>query len=648
MIAAPHPGVMALRELMQRSVTTLLAPPPSLSVSEWADQYRRVPSYSAESGQWVTDRTPYLREIMDSFSSPGVERVVVKKCARIGATEAGLNIVSYFMHQDPCAIMIVQPTVDDAKGFSKDQLAPTIEETPVLRALVSDAVKSSKNTITAKTFPGGSVVLGGANSPRFFRRVTIRVLILEEINGYSRDIKAKGEGDQIKLAERRTETMGYRRKIYINSTPTTLGECRITEEYAKSDQRQYHVPCPHCGHRQQLVWGNLKYKVADTGALLEQPGYECAGCTALITEDHKDRMVARGEWVVTKPDSATRGYHINALYSPFVRWTKLRDEWIEAQGNPEALQVFTNLSLGEAWEDREVQDLQDALRKRSLPYDGRDLNSDAPRRFDIPRGACILVCGVDKQAAELHYVVRAYGPNEQSWFVEWGIFRGDTSRPEVWAQLEEFRATRTWLHEGGARMKIRAMCVDSGDDPDPVYSWTRPRLAEYVFAVKGASDPFADILPKKWTRTRLKSRLYVVGTQAIKKRLFRRAGMVTPVPYTTEAGAAFMHWNERGDPVYWSEFFSQKLVRLEHRGRSTSIYVKRSGEHDEKLDCEVYAYVALHLGPVTTAALQQEWENLLKEGEQAGQEGPAQPASTAVPRPSRGGWVKPPGAKKWI
>lgn len=648
MIAAPHPGVVALHELMQRSVVALLAPPPTLTVSEWADEYRYVPSYSAEPGKWVTDRTPYLREIMDSFSSPGVQEVVFKKCARIGATEAGLNVVGYFMHMDPCAIMIIQPTVEDAKGFSKDQLATTIEETPVLRALVSDAVKSSKNTITAKKIPGGSVTLGGANSPRVFRRVTVRVMIFEEINGYSTDAKAKGEGDQIKLGERRTQTHGPRRKIYKNSTPTNVGECRITAEYARSDQRQYHVPCPHCGRRQQLVWDHFKYKDADTGVLFEQPGYQCVECNALITEDHKDRMVARGEWVVMKPDSTIRGYHLNALYSPFVRWSVLRDEWIEAQGNPELLQPFFNLSLGEAWEDREVQDLQDALRKRSLPYDGRDLNSDAPRRFDIPRGACILVCGVDKQAAELHYVVRAYGPNEQSWFVEWGLFRGDTSRPEVWAQLEEFRTTRTWLHEGGARMKIRAMCVDSGDDPDPVYSWTGPRLADYVFAVKGASDPFADILPKKWTKTRLRSRLFVIGTQAIKKRLFRRAGMAAPVPYSTEAGAAFMHWNERAEAVYWSEFFSQKLVRLEHRGRSTSIYAKRSGEHDEKLDCEVYAYAALHLGPVTVASLQGELEKVLKEGEETAKNVPAPPASKAMPRTSRGGWVKPPGGKKWI
>ena len=540
MTTSPALRVFSARVADQRR--RLLAPPPTLSVSEWADRHRMVPSYSAEAGQWVTARTPYLREIMDSFSEVGVNRVVFKKCARIGATEAGLNIVGYFVDQDPSAIMIVQPTVDDAKDFSKEQLAPTISDTPVLAAKISNAVKDSKNTITAKVFSGGSIVLGGANSPRFFRRRTVRVLILEEVNGYGGSATAKGEGDQMRLAEKRTETMGYRRKVYINSTPTTKGDCRITREHDRSDQRFYHVPCPHCEKRQRLVWDRLRYKD------LPSPMYQCAHCEQLIDESDKDEMVQRGEWVVTNPMSATRGYHLNALYSPFVRWGTLADEWQQAQGDKEAMQVFTNTALGEAWEDRDTEDLKASVQARARRYDGVD--GDGPFAFQVPRGACVLVCGVDKQPGELHWLVRAYGPNEQSWLIDRGIFRGDTSRPEVWAEIEEFRTTRTWLHEGGARLRIRAMCVDSGDDPDPVYGWTKPRLHDHVYAVKGASDPHADILPKKFTRTRLKSRLYVIGTQAIKKRLFRRLGLTAPVPYHLDAGPTFFHVNHRSDEQY--------------------------------------------------------------------------------------------------
>lgn len=618
-----HPATRVFLARLHDQRRRLLAPPPTLTVSEWADAHRMVPSYSAEAGQWVTARTPYLREIMDSFSEVGVNRVVFKKCARIGATEAGLNIVGYFVDQDPSAIMIVQPTVDDAKDFSKEQLAPTISDTPVLAAKISNAVKDSKNTITAKVFPGGSIVLGGANSPRFFRRRTVRVLILEEVNGYGGSATAKGEGDQMRLAEKRTETMGYRRKVYINSTPTTKGDCRISREFDRSDQRYYMVPCPHCAHTQRLTWDRLRYKG------LAAPMYECAGCAQLIDESEKDQMVQQGQWVVTQPMATTRGYHLNALYSPFVRWATLVEEWQQAQGDKEALQVFMNTALGEAWEDRDTEDLKASVQDRAKRYDGVD--GDGPFAFHVPRGACVLVCGVDKQPGELHWLVRAYGPNEQSWLIDRGVIRGDTSRPEVWAELEELRTARSWLHEHGTRLKIRALCVDSGDDPDPVYAWTKPRLFDHVYAVKGASDPNADVLPKKFTRTRLKSRLYVIGTQAIKKRLFRRVGLAAPVPYQLDAGPTFFHVNHRADDQYLAELFSARLVRHEYRGKTVTMYEKRAGARDESLDCEVYAYAALQLGPVPPSALQTEWERVMKEGDDLRADKPEPAPVKAVP-----------------
>jgi terminase, large subunit len=563
--------------------------------------------------------------VMDSFSEVGVNKVVFVKCARIGATEAGLNIVGFFIHQDPSAIMIVQPTVDDAKDFSKEQLAPTISDTPVLAERVASGVKESSNTITSKTYPGGSLVMGGANSPRFFRRRTIRVAIGEELSGWGSSKSAKGEGDQLKLMEKRTETMGYRRKIYLNSTPTVKGECRITEEWDKSDQRHYLVPCPHCQHKQRLVWERLLYKER------EAPAYQCVACEALIEESDKDVMVARGEWVVTRPLKSTRGYHLNALYSPFVRWTRLVEEWEDAQGDTEALQVFVNTALGEAWEDRETETLIDALKARSLAYGPEDA------QWRVPRGACALYCGVDKQPSELRASVYAVGPDEQMWLIDRVRFGGDTSSGVVWGEFDQWRLSKTWLHEGGARMTLRAVCIDSGDDPDPVYLYTKPRLAEHVYAIKGATDPLAPILPIKPTRTRLRSRLYVIGTQVIKKRIYRRLAMPAPAEYTLDVGRQFMHFNDLANGQYWSEIFSATLQRIEYRGRSVSIYVKRRDARDEELDCLVYAYAALQLGPVPLTALHEEWERIIQEGAMVDK--PVE--TTQEKEPARESWLGP-------
>ncbi len=603
------PGALQLVAGLTALVTSVLAPPPTESVSEWADAHRVVPSYSANAGEYRTSRTPYMREIVDNFSTYGVRKTVLMKCARVGATEGGLNIVGFHMHREPTHVMIVLPTVDDAKEYSKEQLEPTIADSPALAALVSDEVKDKKNTILGKTYPGGRCVIGGANSPRFFRRRTSQVIILEEVDGYSLSKTAKGEGDQVKLAEKRSESYGRRAKIYLNSTPTIKGQSRIEKEFAGGDQRHYHLPCPHCGHQQPLRWERLEYKER------AEPIYRCDGCEGEIGEEHKETMLLAGVWIPANPGAPYRSYHINALYSPFVRWARLVEEWIEAQDDQEKLQTFVNLALGEPWEDRVTKTLVEDVRDRARRYDGG--SGDTPRRFDVPKRGTILVCGVDKQPGELHYVVRAYGPEEESWLIEWGIIRGDTSRPEVWGALEQLRTERSWLHESGARLSIGAMCVDAGDDPAPVYAWTKPRLGQYVFAIKGSSDATSDILPKKYTKTSAKSRLYVCGVQAVTKRLFRRAALPAPDPCPLEVGPTFLHFNERATAEYLDEFFAMRPKAKLHRGKRITVYERPSGKRNEKHDCEVYAYLALQLGPVPVAQLGHEWERLMAKADQA-------------------------------
>ena len=64
------------------------SPPPKLTVSEWADQCRKLSSESsAEPGTWNTARAEYQRGIMDAISEPGNERVVLMTSAQVGKTE---------------------------------------------------------------------------------------------------------------------------------------------------------------------------------------------------------------------------------------------------------------------------------------------------------------------------------------------------------------------------------------------------------------------------------------------------------------------------------------------------------------------------------------------------------------------------------
>jgi phage terminase large subunit GpA-like protein len=139
-------------ESLFRDIARIVAPPPKLTVSEWADLYRRLSSESsAEPGQWRTDRAPYQREIMDAINDPEVDTIVIMSSAQVGKTEILLNAIGYFIDYDPSPILVIQPTVEMAKTFSKDRLAPMLRDTPSLRGKVADArSRDSGNTVLHK------------------------------------------------------------------------------------------------------------------------------------------------------------------------------------------------------------------------------------------------------------------------------------------------------------------------------------------------------------------------------------------------------------------------------------------------------------------------------------------------------------------
>ena len=222
-------------------------PPKKLTLSEWADEYAYLSAESsAEGGRWRT--LPYQKGIMDAITDPNVEQVTVMKSARVGYSKILNHIIAYHVHMDPCPIMIVQPTIEDAAGYSKEEIAPMIRDTKCLRGLIADAkAKDSTNTILQKQFPGGTLSLVGANSARGFRRVSRRIVLFDETDGYP--ATAGTEGDQIKLGIRRTEYY-WNRKIVAGSTPTVQDFSRIEQLFGQSDQRKYYVPCPDCGHMQ--------------------------------------------------------------------------------------------------------------------------------------------------------------------------------------------------------------------------------------------------------------------------------------------------------------------------------------------------------------------------------------------------------------
>ena len=187
-------------------IAKILSPPPELTVSQWADKFRKLSQEaSAEPGQWNTNRAPYQREIMDAVNDAGVEEIVIMSSAQVGKTELILNIIGYYIDYDPSPILCLQPTLEMGQTFSKDRLAPMLRDTPVLRGKVKSVkAKDSGNTILHKIFPGGHITMAGANSAAGLASRPIKIVLMDEIDRYPPS--AGTEGNPIKLAEKRTTT----------------------------------------------------------------------------------------------------------------------------------------------------------------------------------------------------------------------------------------------------------------------------------------------------------------------------------------------------------------------------------------------------------------------------------------------------------
>ena len=584
--ATPPVALQSYRTRAAVAIRRRLASSPRLTLSAWANQRRMLsPEVSAEPAPWRTDRVPYLREIMDAVGDPDIPFMVVMKSAQVGYTEGIVNNgVGYFVDQDPSPIMIVQPSDGEADKWSKMKLATMLRDTPCLRGKVSEAKsRSSENTILLKMFPGGVLNIVGATSPKGLAAMPARVAFLDEVDRYP--ASAGTEGDPVKLVERRLTTF-WNRKQVIGSTPTLKGVSRIEKAFELSDQRYYHVPCPHCGELQRLQWGgpDKRYGLKWEEGKPDTVAYLCAACGALIEESEKERMVRAGRWVPTNPDGRYPGWHINALISLFdgARWPLLVTDFLEAKDDRELLQVFVNTILGETWEERGEQLSPDALAGRAEKYPA-----------EVPAGVGLLTAGVDVHADRLEVEVDGWAGGEENYLIAHHRLHGDPSQDEVWQRLEAV-LTRAFQHETGATLRVRACMVDSGYKTTEVYRFVRPRQGRNVWASKGVDEKGKAPLSRPNRPNRDGVKVFVVGTVAMKDTLFARLRIRRP-------GPKYFHFcqplEDGADAEDFAQLGAEKAVIRKVKGRPVRTYLQVR-DRNEAIDLKVLNFAALYaLGP---------------------------------------------------
>lgn len=565
-----------------------LAPDPLMDIDEWADKHRILSSVSSsEPGPYRTSRIPFMREIYKCLSpSSPIEEVIVQKGAQLGFTETGCNWLGFIIDVTSGPVMAVQPTVDMAKRYSKQRVAQLIDTCDRLKDKVKEArSRDSGNTVLSKEFPGGILVMTGANSATGLRSLSARFLFMDEIDAYPDNLDE--EGSPITLAKARTRNFA-RRKIYMVSTPTTVHRSKIEKEFLEGDQRYFFVPCPHCSFKQTLKWANIRYK--DVG--MENTYLKCEGCEKPIQEHYKTWMLENGVWIPQNKNAEAKkaSFHLNSLYSPlgWFSWKDAASLFEESHKVPEKLRGFVNTVLGETWRESGDSPEWERLYERREDY----------KIGTVPFGGLFLVAGADVQKDRIECEIVSYGLGKESFSVDYRILMGDTSNPDggAWLKLDELLAEQ-FPHETGVSMPIRLMAVDSGFNTQAVYNWCRKYPMSRVIATKGVENSpimlnqpsTVDVTIKGGRKVARGMKVWPIGVNLAKSELYGWLRIQKPVDGEAYP-ACYCHF-----PQYGEEFFKQlcgeQLTIRVMRGNTKSIWEKIR-DRNEALDCRILCRVA--------------------------------------------------------
>lgn len=530
-----------------------MKPPEDLTVSQWADKNRRLTSESsAEVGKWRTSRTPYMFDILDSFTDPLIEHIVVVAASQVGKSETINNMVGYCIDQDPGPILLIQPTIDDVKRYSEMRIAPMIRETRCLKRKVADPKsRDAANTKRQKSFPGGVLVMTGSNVAHDLSSMPIRYVFGDERDRWA--TSAGSEGDPWELAVARTRTF-YNKKMVEVSTPTVKGASAIENSYNLGTMERWKTQCPHCGEYVEITFDNIRfeYDAAENGDKkifhISEIFYVCPECGGISDEHTMKSQPAK--WVATVPEARehhkTRSFWLTAWVSPWATWESIILQFLQAGTDSAKLQVVYNTQFGELWEERGDMASEDDVMSRREVYEA-----------EVPDGVLLLTCGVDTQDDRLEYEVVGHRRFGETWGIKKGVILGRPDTEEVWERLDEVLSHK-YKFKSGVSLQISLTFIDEGGHfTQEVRQHCLARQYDHVFAIKGANRP--DIpytAPPKKQKIVVNGKVigqvwvYEIGVNAGKQKIVDNLRVQSP-------GANYCHFPLRDD--YGKQFFKQLM-----------------------------------------------------------------------------------------
>lgn len=599
-----------------------LAPDPEISMPDWAGEHLVLADGPAAGSKWDVTETPYAPEILHYLHpSHPCNRVTVRKSGQTGVSQIAIVWFGYLIDIAPSDCMLVQPTKPAVREFHRDKLKPTIEQTEPLRRKVRPQKSRSGDgsTSTYLAYPGGSLILAGANSSADLSSKTRRYIGCDETDRYPEDLDGQGAPMAMVDARQIAYHASGDYKKFEWSTPTNEGESYITEAFEAGDQRFLYCPCPFCGWHQRLQERQL---VNDP-----LPPYNARlrclnpSCGREIGHTWKRGMIARGVFIPTAPDTdgvippdaipaaevqgwrtldmgGTRdmgarhpSFHVDTFVSNLTTWDKLVEKKIEAERNPRFAKGYYNLWLGQAYQATgEVPDAE-RLAEKALDYALGHL----PDRTLFCTGFC------DVQHGFLKWGVYAWDRDMTGWMIDRGVISGDPSQPDVWRKLASVVVKR-YPNAAGRVFPVEAFGVDSGYLSNQVYLFTRTRPNVYATDGRGrpSHPPVGPASPVDVTAAgktiRGGAKIWPLGTWSLKAETYGALAQTLQGP--GEDGrplpGALVH--DRGfRPDDFHELTAEALVEEDVNGRRIRRWAKRKkGQANEWLDiavgCRALAY----------------------------------------------------------
>lgn len=603
----------------------ILRPKPILTGSQWADEnFMLSPESSATPGRWTT--YPWQQDILDAMTDYTTKIVVIKKPTRVGFTKLLGIVHAYFIDQRPSVQLHYQPNDDEARGYAEDEFEPMVRDNTIISKLIetpNTRGRVKKEKTVKKLYPGGYIEILGSESDRNMNRRTARVVVGDEVDTWKKE--AGKAGDTIMTMFRRSSDFWDRKNIIggkvigaaYNPEIEELDGVSMIDYWFHRGTREYrHWPCPHCGHFQRLEFEDMLWD-KDTEELTgktikhypDTAHFLCKSCGERIEDKHKREMDKKSKWVAENPDAlkdGIRSFHPWAIvsYSPNVTWPDIVREFLAASRSKLKLKAFYSEVLARTWEEDYERADTNTLHERREEYSAQ-----------VPSGVLVLTFGADTQDDRIECEIVGWGENEESWSIDYKIFHGDTSKPEVWSQFNEY-LLKTWHYEGGGLMRPYAGLLDTqGHRAKEAYAFCKPRFARRVFASKGHNKKDAPIAPRLASRNNKASvPLFLIGVNQAKDVIYSHIK-------TEEPGPGYMHFPN--EPIYGEEYFNQ--LTAEQRDK-TGAWKKRRARN-EALDCRVLAYASLFVSGVDLELLAKRGQPILVQNEQ--------PRKQRKPKPQR-------------